>query len=251
MAMARAGAIYYLAHDQVGSLRAVVDGAGNVIKRIDYDSFGNILYDSNPGFTVPFGFAGGLHDRDTGLVRFGFRDYDPDIGRWTAKDPILFDGGDVDLYGYCLNDPIGLTDPEGSWAQLALAAEWIVVRGHTVYQRAAPYISRAVSSAWTYGRNAANSGLAWLKRVSGKPNPTKLNNACKGQPYDSETGRYLSYDANPGFRSSPISHFGVGLSQGFSSAMSGAEMPPAVSSAQAWGQNIGNFAGSIAGYLLQ
>jgi RHS repeat-associated protein len=64
---------------------------------------------------VPFGFAGGLHDRDTGLVRFGLRDYDPDTGRWTAKDPIGFAGGDTDLYGYCLNDPINLVDPYGFW----------------------------------------------------------------------------------------------------------------------------------------
>ncbi len=59
------------------------------------------------------GFAGGLHDQHTGLVRFGYRDYDPDIGRWTAKDPILFAGGDTDLYGYVLNDPVDFVDPEG------------------------------------------------------------------------------------------------------------------------------------------
>ncbi|MCB9610787.1 MAG: hypothetical protein H6716_29655, partial [Polyangiaceae bacterium] len=36
---------------------------------------------------VPFGFAGGIHDADTGLVRFGARDYDAVTGRWTSKDP--------------------------------------------------------------------------------------------------------------------------------------------------------------------
>jgi RHS repeat-associated protein len=61
-------------------------------------------------FTVPFGFAGGLHDRDTGLVHFGYRDYDPDTGRWTAKDPIGFNGGDVNLYGYVESDPINFVD---------------------------------------------------------------------------------------------------------------------------------------------
>jgi len=66
---------YYLTYDQVGSLRIVADAAGNVVKRIDYDSFGNIINDTNPSFEVPFGFAGGLHDKDTGLVRFGYRDY--------------------------------------------------------------------------------------------------------------------------------------------------------------------------------
>jgi RHS repeat-associated protein len=62
---------------------------------------------------VPLGFAGGLHDRDTGLVRFGARDYDPAIGRWTAKDPIDFAGGDMNLYGYVQNNPINLIDPTG------------------------------------------------------------------------------------------------------------------------------------------
>ncbi len=50
---------------------------------------------------------------DTGLVRFGARDYDPYTGRWTSKDPILFDGGDTNLYGYVLNDPINFVDPDG------------------------------------------------------------------------------------------------------------------------------------------
>ena len=80
---------------------------------ISYDSFGTILSDSDSTFAVPFGFAGGLHDRDTGLVKFGFRDYDPAIGRWVAKDPIFFAGGDVDLYGYVLNDPVNFVDPSG------------------------------------------------------------------------------------------------------------------------------------------
>ena len=113
VAMSRSGTTYYLTYDQVGSLRVVTNSAGSVIKRVDYDSFGNILNDSNPTFEIPFGFAGGLYDRDTGLVHFGFRDYDSDIGRWTAKDPIGFGGDDVDLYGYCINDPLNLIDPLG------------------------------------------------------------------------------------------------------------------------------------------
>ncbi|MCI5193972.1 MAG: hypothetical protein D3915_12750 [Candidatus Electrothrix sp. AU1_5] len=114
VAMTAGGASYYLGYDQVGSLRTVADATGSVVKEVSYDSFGTILSDSNPAFALPFGFAGGLHDRDTGLVKFGFRDYDPAIGRWVAKDPIFFAGGDVDLYGYVLGDPVNLVDPEGA-----------------------------------------------------------------------------------------------------------------------------------------
>jgi RHS repeat-associated protein len=62
---------------------------------------------------VPFGFAGGLLDPDTGLIRFGARDYDPEMGRWVAKDPLGFDGNDGNLYGYVENDPVNRRDPLG------------------------------------------------------------------------------------------------------------------------------------------
>ncbi len=52
-------------------------------------------------------------DRHTGFVRFGFRDYDPQVGRFTAKDPIGYTGGDHDLYDYCVDDPVSFVDPEG------------------------------------------------------------------------------------------------------------------------------------------
>ncbi len=46
-------------------------------------------------------------------MRFGARDYDPETGRWTAKDPIRFEGGDANLYTYVLNDPVNFIDSEG------------------------------------------------------------------------------------------------------------------------------------------
>jgi RHS repeat-associated protein len=89
-----------------------------VVQQIDYDPFGKVLADTNPGFQ-PFGFAGGRYDADTGLVRFGARDYDPNVGRWTAKDPILFAGGDTNLYAYAGSDPVNFIDPTG------LFLDWI------------------------------------------------------------------------------------------------------------------------------
>jgi RHS repeat-associated protein len=111
--MIKGGVTYRLIADHLGSPRLVVNvSTGAVAQRMDYDEFGVITNDTNPGFQ-PFGFAGGLYDKDTGLVRFGSRDYDAQTGRWTAKDPILFDGGDTNLYGYVLNDPLNFTDRTG------------------------------------------------------------------------------------------------------------------------------------------
>ena len=111
--MVRGGVTYRIFSDQVGSPRLVINtSTGTVAEQINYDEFGNVISDTNPGFQ-PFGFAGGLYDQDTKLVRFGARDYNPSIGRWTAKDPILFAGGDTNLYGYALNDAVNLIDPSG------------------------------------------------------------------------------------------------------------------------------------------
>jgi len=107
------GKTYRIVSDQNGSVRLVIDAStGEVAQQIDYDTWGQITNDTNPGFQ-PFGFAGGLHDPDTGLTRFGVRDYDAETGRWTAKDPILFGGGDSNLYGYVQGDPVNFTDTAG------------------------------------------------------------------------------------------------------------------------------------------
>jgi RHS repeat-associated protein len=111
--MVKGGVTYRLVTDHLGSPRLVVNVAdGTVAQRVDYDEFGNVVSDTSPGFQ-PFGFAGGLYDQDTKLVRFGARDYDAGTGRWTAKDPIRLEGGDANLYGYVLGDPMNLTDFSG------------------------------------------------------------------------------------------------------------------------------------------
>ena len=89
------------------------DNTFHVVKEITYDTYGNILSDTNSSFKTPFGFAGGLYDPDTKLTHFGYREYDAYTGKWTAKDPIGFDGGDSNLYGYVLGDPVGFVDPDG------------------------------------------------------------------------------------------------------------------------------------------
>jgi len=109
----KGGSTYRVIADHVGSPRFVVDTTtGVVVQEMRYDAFGNVIFDSNPGFQ-PFGFAGGIYDSDTKFTRFGARDYDAEMGRWTAKDPIRFDGGDANLYGYVVGDPINDIDPTG------------------------------------------------------------------------------------------------------------------------------------------
>jgi len=110
-----------LVTDQVGSLRLVVDSTGNVVEHIDYQDFGDMILDTAPGLT-PFGFASGLHDADTNLVRFGWRDYDAQIGRWLGADPVRFEAKDSNLYRYVNSDPVNAVDPSGTAVPIVIAS---------------------------------------------------------------------------------------------------------------------------------
>ncbi|HEX8440526.1 RHS repeat-associated core domain-containing protein [Archangium sp.] len=112
-ALTRAGQTYYVATDTVGSPRLVTDAAGTIVLEVEYDAFGRIVSGDPTAFELPIGFAGGIPDARTKLVRFGHRDYDPEAGRWTARDPVLYGGGQFNLYAYARNEPILHVDRSG------------------------------------------------------------------------------------------------------------------------------------------
>lgn len=113
LAIEREDERYHVVTDAVGTPVIVLDDHGVPVKERTYDSYGILLSDSNPDWKLALGYAGGLEDETTGLVRFGQRDYDAAAGRWTAMDPILFQGGQGNLYNYVNNSPILMRDPCG------------------------------------------------------------------------------------------------------------------------------------------
>jgi RHS repeat-associated protein len=112
-ALERGGERYYVGTDQVGSPRIVIKASdGAVVRKVDYDAYGTER-DASGSFDLPIGYAGGLRDAATGLVRFGMRDYDPAAGRFTARDPSFFRGSPENLYAYANDNPITQKDPTG------------------------------------------------------------------------------------------------------------------------------------------
>ena len=115
----KGGSTYRIITDHLGSVRLVVDAStGAVVQRIDYDAWGKVLSDTNPGFQ-PFGFAGGMYDPETGLVRFGARDYDAVVGRWTAKDSADYLEAETNGYLYAAGDPLNERDTTGDFPDSA------------------------------------------------------------------------------------------------------------------------------------
>ena len=105
------GRNYKVISDHLGSPVRVRDDNYQVVKSIKYDTFGNVINESG-AFEIPFRFAGGLYDEDTKLIRFGVRDYDPEIGRWTTKEPLGFSGS-RNWYVYAGNDGVNFVDVNG------------------------------------------------------------------------------------------------------------------------------------------
>lgn len=150
----KAGVTYRLLTDHLGSVRLVVNtSTGSTAQRLDYDEFGRVTQNTNPGFQ-PFGFAGGLYDDSTKLVRFGARDYDAETGRWTAKDPIGFAGGDANLFTYAGHNPVGYFDPDGLMPSpgdeaLDFYVDIIVDPTSSSAARMGAYVGAAFASLWT------------------------------------------------------------------------------------------------------
>ena len=121
---------YQLITDHLGSVRLVVNATtGAIAQRLTYDPWGVVIENTNPGFQ-PFAFAGGLYDEQTGLIRFGARDYDAHVGRWTTKDPAGILAAELNAFAYAAHDPVNSIDPSGEQSE-ALAAGEILAKGWT------------------------------------------------------------------------------------------------------------------------
>ena len=121
--------VYFLQQNHEGSVTLLTDTAGNVIERYRYDAFGAptiysptwttrsaTIYDNRFLFTGREYAATYRSTYNTAAFNFyeyRARAYSPTLGRFMSEDPKLFDAGDYNLFRYCHNDPIDLTDPMG------------------------------------------------------------------------------------------------------------------------------------------
>jgi len=117
LAMVRDGSAYYYHADGLGSIVAITDADMNIVQRYSYESFGRVKA-SNRAFKDIYAFAGRVWDKEAALYNNLFRYLDPMGGQFISKDPIGFAGGDVNLYRYVFNSPVGWVDPTGKTVYL-------------------------------------------------------------------------------------------------------------------------------------
>ena len=96
--------------DSVGSAVALTDSSGTVQTQYSYEPFGKTTV-SGASNANTFQFID--REDDSALYYYRARYYNPTFQRFISEDPLDFDGGDVDLYGYVGDDPTDLVDPSG------------------------------------------------------------------------------------------------------------------------------------------
>ncbi|MFM6370040.1 MAG: RHS repeat-associated core domain-containing protein, partial [Dolichospermum sp.] len=89
------------------------NNSGAVVNHFVYDSFGQVISESNPAIDTRYLFTGREFDQEIGLYYYRARYYDASTGRFLSEDPIAFNGGDANLYRYVMNDPVAKTDSTG------------------------------------------------------------------------------------------------------------------------------------------
>ena len=123
--------IQYISCDDLGSITGIQDQKGQVQREYAYDVFGNRTNEKafvGQKEQVPFGFTGYLKEATDGHYYANAREYMPSIGRFTMKDDYQYmhleEPQSLNLYQYCLNNPVIFIDPSGNDCYIFYLPEW-------------------------------------------------------------------------------------------------------------------------------
>jgi RHS repeat-associated protein len=133
------GDAYCPGFDANGNVTDYTDASGTTVARYEYDPFGKVSAQSGSmADDFVYRFSTKYADDETGLVYYGYRYLNPDVGRWINRDPIVEDGG-MNLYGFAANSPLSHFDilgllgcfECGSWSNVG-GPYWELTRATTI-----------------------------------------------------------------------------------------------------------------------
>ena len=160
--LATPGDVLWPLPDHLGTVRDLAQrdpstGETTIANHRTFDSYGNLLTETNPALDHLFAFTGRALDASTALQNNLNRWYDAEVGEWLSQDPIGFSAGDTNVYRYVRNaaldhnDPSGLIDATSPNVPSFLPGRWKVsIRVYT---------GDAIGHAWIYFENVDNPNL--------------------------------------------------------------------------------------------
>jgi len=115
---------YYFHINGIGSVTAITDQNGNIVERYSYDLYGMPIIKNANGDLISqssigneYMFHGRRYDKETNLIYFRARYYDPIMGRFLSVDPMGYQDS-MNLYQAFNQNPINFIDPWGLWERL-------------------------------------------------------------------------------------------------------------------------------------
>ena len=178
------GAQYYYLYNGHGDVVQITDSAGNIVNSYEYDEWGNITSQTE-GIENEFKYAGQTYDSETGLYYLRARYYDPTSGRFISKDSnegSIVNPVSLNLYTYCVNNPIIYKEANGHWIDHVIPLEWAHVMGKgfdpNMLDNLAgidPTVHKSVNRMWNEFRNdwkvrgqtpTANDVMEFVKKVN-------------------------------------------------------------------------------------
>jgi len=118
-----------------GDVVQVTSGNGTVKNRYEYDTFGETTLEIEEAENS-IKYAGVFQDSSTGLYYLRARYYDAAIGRFISEDSYRGEANNpasLNLYTYCLNDPIQFIDPSGHSEKSAQERSDMVQSAYNAY----------------------------------------------------------------------------------------------------------------------
>jgi RHS repeat-associated protein len=106
---------YFFVKNLEGDIVKILDNTGAVVTSYDYDAWGNVTASGSADSKNLFGYRGYMFDFETGLYYCQSRYYNANFGQWLSADTLhaLYEVNGNNLYAYCTNNPIMLTDLSG------------------------------------------------------------------------------------------------------------------------------------------
>jgi len=165
----RNGYCYYYLRNVQGDVIALYNSAGNISARYVYDSWGKLVSVTNAsGVAItdpshianlnPIRYRGYYYDTETGLYYLQSRYYNPEMGRFINADGVVAGVGNVqgyNLFQYCMNNPINMSDESGHWPKWIKTAVKIAAAVAVVAVVTAAVVVTAGGAAVALGASAA------------------------------------------------------------------------------------------------